>query len=94
MKIKAYELIDHGMENSQYFQGCGTSCTKFTDVWTGIGDSSKEAYEDAVGQAYMDIGDAADKLPKRPAGFTLRPRVPADSWDVCFYVSIRAVVVR
>ena len=48
MKIKAYELIDHGIEHNQYFQGCGTSFTKFTHVWTGVGDSSKEAYEDAV----------------------------------------------
>lgn len=94
MKIKAYELIDHGIANCQYFPGCGTSFTKFTHVWTGVGDSSKEAYEDAVDQAYMDIGDAADKLPKRPAGFTLRPRIPAYSWDVGFYVSIRAKVIE
>ncbi len=90
MKLISYEILDHGMDHSQYFQGCGTAFTNFTHVWTGAGDSSKEAYNDALGQAYMDIGDLADKFQKRPAGFTLRPTVPHDSEDVYFYVSIRA----
>lgn len=90
MKLISYEILDHGMAHSQYFQGCGTAFTNFTHVWTGAGNSSKEAYNDALEQAYMDIGDLADKLPKRPDGFTLRPTVPADSDDLYFYVSIRA----
>ena len=90
MKLISYEILDHGMDHSQYFQGCGTAFTNFTHVWTGVGNSSKEAYNDALDQAYMDISDLADKFPKRPAGFTLRPTVPADSEDVYFYVSIRA----
>ena len=90
MKLISYEIRDHGMNHSQYFQGCGTAFTNFTHVWTGAGDSSKEAYNDALDQAYMDIGDLADKFQKRPVGFTLRPTVPHDSEDVYFYVSIRA----
>ena len=90
MKLISYEILDHGRDHSQYFQGCGVAFTNFTHVWTGAGDSSKEAYNDALDQAYMDIGDLADKFQKRPVGFTLRPTVPHDSEDVYFYVSIRA----
>ena len=91
MKLISYEILDHGrMMHTDCFEGCGTAFTNFTHVWTGAGDSSKEAYNDALDQAYMDIGDLADKFQKRPVGFTLRPTVPHDSEDVYFYVSIRA----
>lgn len=90
MKLKSYEIIDHGMDNCQYFEGCGVSYTKYTHVWTGAGDSSKEAYNDALDMMYADIGDLADKVPKNPAGFRTRPTVPARSEDLYFYVSIRA----
>ncbi len=90
MKIIEYEIINHGMEHSQYFQGCGTSFMDYTHVWTGVGDSSKEAYNDALDQMAMDDEQAAVMMPTRPAGFTLRPKVPCDSEDIYFYVSIRA----
>jgi len=90
MKLVEYEIIDHGMMYSDYFQGCGVSCTRFTHVWTGIGDSCKEAYNDALDQMFMDDSEAAEKMPKRPVGVRTRPRVPHDSEDVYFYVSIRA----
>ena len=90
MKLIDYEIVNHGMEHSQYFEGCGTSFTKFTHVWTGVGDSSKEAYNDALSQMFMDDSAAAEKMPVRPACFTLHPTVPRDSEDIYFYVSIRA----
>jgi hypothetical protein len=43
-----YEILDHGVKNPQYFQGCGTSFTKFDNVVTGIGASYKEALGDAI----------------------------------------------
>lgn len=46
--IGAYEILDHGIEHSQYFQGCGTSFTEYVDVATGIGDNAYEALEDAL----------------------------------------------
>jgi len=46
-----HQILDHGVEYEQYFQGCGTSFTDYTDVYTGIGDSAKEALEDALEQA-------------------------------------------
>jgi hypothetical protein len=90
MKLVEYEIIDHGMEHSQYFQGYGVYGTRFTHVWTGVGDSSKEAYNDALDQMFMDDREAAEKMPTRPSGIRARPKVPHDSEDVYFYVSIRA----
>ena len=90
MKLIEYEIIDHGMMYSDYFQGCGTCFTRYTHVWTGVGDSSKEAYNDALDQMFSEDQEAAEKMPTRPVGFTLRPKVPRDSEDVYFYVSIRA----
>lgn len=48
MKITEFEIIDHGVENEQYFQGCGTCFTRFEHVATGIGDSPYQALEDAL----------------------------------------------
>ena len=90
MKVIEYEIINHGMEHSQYFQGYGVYGTRFTHVWTGVGDSSKEAYNDALDQMFMDDREAAEKMPTRPSGIRARPKVPHDSEDVYFYVSIRA----
>lgn len=46
--IAAFEIVDHGIEYSGFFRGCGVSCTDYTDVATGIGDSEKEALSAAL----------------------------------------------
>lgn len=46
-----HQILDHGVNGSQYFQGCGTYGTEYTHVYTGIGDSAHEALEDALEQA-------------------------------------------
>ena len=48
--ITCFEIVDHGIDNAQYFQGCGVSRTKFTDVATGCGDTPSEALADALEQ--------------------------------------------
>lgn len=53
-QIEDYEIVDHGVQHSQYFQGCGTSHTGYDEVYTGIGDSQKEALEDAAEQLASD----------------------------------------
>lgn len=50
-KIAEWEVLDHGLCHSQYFQGCGTSFTPWDDCFTGIGSSGQEALEDALEQA-------------------------------------------
>ena len=48
--VTEYEIINHGIDHSDYFQGCGVSCTRYTDVATGIGCSEKDALDDALDQ--------------------------------------------
>ena len=52
-QIEAFEIIDHGVESSSYFRGCGVSFTEYDDVFTGIGDTASEAFGDAIEQAAM-----------------------------------------
>ena len=47
-KITEYNVTDHGVDNSQYFQGHGISYTDYEDTATGCGDSYNEAFEDAL----------------------------------------------
>lgn len=98
MKLKSFEIINHGVEHSQYFQGCGTAFTKYTHCYTGCGYDAKEAYDDAVEQAFM-AGDppreVVEKLPRRPRGINKRMKVPARAGDdVYYYVSIRLEVAE
>ena len=46
--ITEFEIVNHGIDGEQYFQGCGVTFTPFDDVATGIGDTEKEALEDAI----------------------------------------------
>lgn len=48
--IAEYELIKHGVDWPDYFPGCGLACTHYDDVATGIGNSEREAAEDALDQ--------------------------------------------
>lgn len=65
MKIVDYECINHGVENSDYFQGCGTAFTDFDNVCTGIGDTLYEAVDDCLEQicTITDI-DNVDEIEK------------------------------
>lgn len=55
-RIIEYEIIDHGVEHEQYFQGCGVSHTKFDEVYTGIGSTLREALRDADEQMAGSLG--------------------------------------
>ena len=92
-KIEAYEIINHGYEHAQYFQGCGTAFTEYEDCFTGIGDNAKEAYEDAVEQLATADYDISS-LPTRPIGIRKRDKVPASYHkdelnEIYWHVSIR-----
>lgn len=52
--VNEYQIIDHGVDHGQFFQGCGTSFTEYESVYTGIGDTPFEALEDALNEASMD----------------------------------------
>jgi hypothetical protein len=94
MKPK-YEIINHGPDHEQYFQGCGTAFSDFDRVVTGAGYDAVEAYNDAVDQIYQSEATESEidrlHLPSRPRGYgiTLKNHVPARSEDWYWYVSIR-----
>jgi hypothetical protein len=48
-----YQIIDHGIDHEQYFQGCGIAFTPYDHVVTGIGETAQEAYDDALEQMAM-----------------------------------------
>lgn len=90
MKIKAYEIIDHGYSYACDFPGEGTAFTDFEDCFTGIGNDAKEAYEDAVELASSTYD--VSRLPKRPRGITEKNRVPRrrhEGGEFWYHVSIR-----
>ena len=98
MRIKDYELIDHGIENCQYFQGCGTSWTDYDECDTGIGSNFAEAYDDCcemIAQRADVTGDweAFDKRVLKDIGrrkFPRRPAITSKHNEDCYYhVSIR-----
>lgn len=64
-KIESCELVDHGIEGSQYFRGCGVAYTPYTDVVTGIGDNPAEAIEDCLEQIAMGHDVDTDDLETR-----------------------------
>jgi hypothetical protein len=48
-----FQVLDHGEDGSQYFSGCGVTFTGYTHVATGVGDTAREALEDAAEQMAM-----------------------------------------
>lgn len=90
-RITAYEIINHGADHSQYFQGCGVSHTSFEHVATGVSVNAKEAYEDAI-EGIAQMGYDVSTLPTRPRGIrqtdAVRDSEETDN-EVHYYVSIR-----
>lgn len=95
--IAEFELVDHGIENEQYFQGCGIAFTEFSDIATGMGDNPAEAIDDALeslAQADWDTEGmekrilAQELLGKRK--LPVKPCIGRKHSDEChYYLSIR-----
>ncbi len=88
--VTDYEVVDHGIYHSQYFQGCGVCFTKFDHVVTGCGNDFSDALSDALDSMAQHVGgieelegldqvciDGGDDV------------VPDDAEDTYYYVSIR-----
>ena len=66
--ITCFEIVDHGIDHAQYFQGCGVGRTKFSDVATGCGDNPAAALSDALETLAQDgwnvskVAESADGL--------------------------------
>ena len=46
--VTSFEVISHGIDYPDYFQGCGVCCTEFDSVATGVGGTEAEAFDDAL----------------------------------------------
>ena len=55
-----HEVVDVGIDNSQYFQGVGRD--NFDGVFTGCGDTPSEAFENALESA-AQMGWLVDEIP-------------------------------
>ena len=80
-----YEILNHGVEHSDYFQGCGCAFTRYMSCVTGCGMNAKEAYEDAIEQIYGAHFDskAVDglKLPENPKGHGINKKNKVSAKD-------------
>lgn len=97
MGIGAFELIDHGIEHSQYFQGCGVAFTGFANVVTGIGDNPAAAIDDCLEQM-AQAGFETESMEARimeQEGWEALPTTPdaqtvyGNIEDIYYHVSIR-----
>jgi len=95
--ITDFEIVDHGIEHNQYFQGCGTAFTSFDYCDTGCGSNLAEAYDDACEQIACGPDsinfDGFDERVLKDIGkrkFPVRPAVTRKySDDHYYYLSIR-----
>jgi hypothetical protein len=83
--IEKYQIINHGVQNEQYFQGCGVSHTEFTDVSTGIGNNAHDALEDAL----HSLADDWDTEPIKNDLSGEQTVFEKDGCDCYHYVSVR-----
>lgn len=63
--IGEYAITSHGIDSESYFPGFGVAFTKYDDVATGIGDTEREALDDALDQLVQQ-------------GYTLGPELTAE----------------
>ena len=98
--IKSFEIINHGVEHSQYFQGCGIAFTKYEDIATGCGDNAKAALEDALESLAQNEWDTK-KIKNELSEESQIPKVEDsengewnESNDVYHYVSVRVSSVK
>ena len=94
-RVSDFELVDHGIDHSQYFQGCGVSLTSFSEVATGAGHNPASAVDDCLEQMAMN-GVDVEGMEKRilkdigKRSMPKRPVVGSKYSDECYYyVSIR-----
>jgi hypothetical protein len=77
MNVTDFEVLNHGVCHSQYFQGCGVSFSRYNYVVTGIGDSEREALDDCLEQmatmADIDVAEFEKMAIKEYGGVSTEP---------------------
>lgn len=93
--ITDFEIVDLGVQHPDYFQGFGTSFTRFTACTYGIGNTAQEAYDDALDQMCDRDGVDVDTMPKKcpfNGAVTTHPDdtgMNDDYNQTCYHVGIR-----
>lgn len=98
MLVTNYEFIDHGLQHSDYFQGCGVALTNYNYCFTGTGDTPEAAAHDALDQACHDYhwdvvifdeaeADASDN-------FSYDHAALSTNTEVQYFVSIRILLAE
>lgn len=100
-KIADFEVVDLGIENSQYFAGFGVAFTPYSECCYGIGDNPAEALDDAleqVAQMGFDAEDLAERIRQVEGEAPTTPSVAelaeSEQWenegeDTYYHVGIR-----
>lgn len=55
--VADFMFKDRGIDSPSYFQGAGTAFTDWDDVFVGVGDTAREAAEDAIESAVSVVWD-------------------------------------
>lgn len=100
-RITDYQIVDHGIDHPQYFQGCCTSYTAFSECCTGIGEDYKAALDDCLEQIACsgidDVSIIEPELDKEHDGESVSEYLESEgieiddgeSTELYYYVSIR-----
>jgi hypothetical protein len=90
-RIGSFQLVDHGIENEQYFQGCGVAFTEFNECATGCGRNPAEALDDLIEQIACAGWDCDDLEARILADLGKRrvPKRPLARGDCYYYLSLR-----
>jgi hypothetical protein len=51
--ISKWQVVRDGIDSPSYYQGCGVALTEYDNVVTGVGDTEREAFDDALEQLAM-----------------------------------------
>lgn len=78
MNKPKFEIVDLGVHHPDYFQGFGTSFTRFDHSTYGIGSTAEEAYQDALDSAAQFSPWAEIDLIAMPEHCPFSGEVPAD----------------
>jgi hypothetical protein len=85
--ITDFEIVDLGVHHPDYFQGFGTSFTKFEHSTYGIGYTAQAAYDDALDQ--MASGSTCDGMPSQcPFSGSVEPNPCRDDDNTTSYYHV------
>jgi hypothetical protein len=92
-KIGEFELVDHGIEHPDYFQGCGVAFTQFAFCATGIGANPADALEDLLEMVTQtgngwDTEDLEARILK-DVGLLKMPNRPLAKGETYYHISLR-----